>query len=287
MTNDLVKGIAEQCDIRLKYFSSLSGGDINHAYRLQSVQGDLFLKANSLTHGFEMLKAEANGLKAISASDYLQTPKILKIGQYKDYAYLLLSFHESENPRAIFWENFANGLAQLHQQSSTSFGWPRDNFIGSLIQRNTHSDNWPVFFASRRLQPQLELARKAEIISEQEAEQLQSFIEQMPNLLPNEAPSLLHGDLWSGNFICAAQQQPILIDPACYFGHREVDLAMSLLFGGFHECFYQTYQSIFPSLPGLKERIEIYQTYYLLVHLNIFGRSYWGQIHRIINKYMN
>ena len=279
----IISGIAEQVQLHLLSYAPISGGDINQAFQLRCQEGNFFLKANQLPQGDEMLLAEVEGLRSMTAAQ-ANCPKIIGQGTHTNWSYLLLSYHAAEAPLPTFWSAFGAQLAALHQATAEQHGWPRANFIGSLPQQNAWEKDWPTFYQQQRLLPQLRLAAVNNLLSTKEADQCHQFLEKLPNLLPNEAPSLLHGDLWSGNFICASDTA-IFIDPACAYGHREMDLAMSQLFGGFDAPFYEAYAHHFPLIAGHEERVGLYQLYYLLVHLNLFGRSYWGQINQIMDNF--
>lgn len=277
---DIIRGIAAPLGLHLQSFSRVSGGDINEAFQLRCQEGHFFLKANQLPQGNEMLLAEVEGLRSLAAAK-ANCPEIIAQGTHTTWSYLLLSYHAAQAPQPAFWTSFGAQLAALHQATAARHGWPTSNFIGSLPQQNAWQLDWPTFYRQQRLQPQIELAVANGLLSNKEETLCQQFLEKIPELLPNEAPRLLHGDLWSGNFICASDTA-LFIDPACSYGHREMDLAMSKLFGGFDAPFYEVYAHHFPLLTGHEERVGLYQLYYLFVHLNLFGRSYWGQIEQIM-----
>ena len=170
------------------------------------------------------------------------------------------------------------GLAQMHQQGSSGYGWSGPNYIGSLPQQNTPNPDWAMFYAQCRLMPQYSLAVNNGLLRAEEVPEASLMIRRINSLLPEIKPALLHGDLWSGNFLISSTGKPFLIDPSVYYGHSEVDLAMSLLFGGFPSHFYDAYFEISPQVAGFEERVVLYQLYYLLVHLNLFGKSYYRRV---------
>jgi fructosamine-3-kinase len=176
-------------------------------------------------------------------------------------------------------------LAALHQCTADTFGWEHDNFIGSLPQPNRSRPDWPSFYARERLWPQLRMARRAGLLTIAETPELPAIEAVCRDLLPTARPALLHGDLWGGNYLIAHTGDPVLIDPATYYGHGEVDLAMSRLFGGFGPSFYAAYEAVRPTPAGGEDRNELYQLYYLLVHLNLFGSSYYSGVNRILRRW--
>jgi fructosamine-3-kinase len=208
---------------------------------------------------------------------------VIGVVETAEYQALLLSFVEPSNTSRQFWETFGIQLAQLHEKSQPRFGLDHDNYIGSLHQRNQPHDYWPEFFIEERLCVQLTLAT-SNGVSSSLVKKFEVLFKQLPSLLPVEKPSLLHGDLWRGNLITETRL-PCLIDPAVYFGHREVDLAMTQLFGGFDPIFLESYQGVFPLEKGWRDRLDLYNLYPLLVHLNLFGRSYEAKILNILKTF--
>ena len=224
-----------------------------------------------------LFAAEATALRALGDAGALRVPEVLAAGDTGG-GWLLLEWLEPGRATARTWRVLGQGLAALHRSRAERFGWPRPNFIGSLPQANDWSASWAEFWRARRLEPQLEAA--AHYFSAADRRRFQRLLEALPELLAEveeEGPSLVHGDLWGGNLHVTADGTPALIDPSTYYGHREVDLAMSELFGGFDGDFYRAYDEAWPRLPGYRERRRaIYQLYYLLVHVNLFGGGYVG-----------
>lgn len=265
--------------------TALSGGDINEARLLNTSNGAFFLKFNKDGPATAMLKAEKRGLDLIASTGSILTPHIVHLDQTEEGAYLLLEYIEAQRPNAAFWEKFGQQLAALHRNRSKTFGLDHSNFIGSLPQHNPPQKTAVDFLIHDRLGPQLKSALDSGLLQANEAGMMESLFKKLPRLIPDETPSLIHGDLWSGNFMANTDGQPVLIDPAVAFGPREMDIAMSLLFGGFDPLFYRAYENSYLLLSDWKKRMDIYQLYYLLVHLNIFGRSYAGSVRRILQKY--
>jgi fructosamine-3-kinase len=189
-------------------------------------------------------------------------------------------------PTSGFWKDFAEKLSVMHRHTNPQFGYRINNYIGSLPQVNSWTHNWFDFFRTYRLEPQIKLAiDTGKYIPEKVKKGMTSIMKKLEEIIPQEKPSLIHGDLWSGNYMVDEKGTPVLIDPAIYYGHRESDLAMMKLFGGFpDECFF-SYHEFFPLEPGWKERLSIYNLYPLWVHVNLFGESYLSSIESIIHKF--
>lgn len=270
---------------QLKSASLVVAGTHNQGIRLDSSEGIFFLKLN-FDHEKNILLKEAEGLEILRKSTFLKVPQTYGSGRVRDYNYLLSEFIPSGRYQLDYWENLGIGLAHLHLSHSKEFGFENDNYIASLPQKNLRSDNWVDFFIEQRLEPLLGKAYFDKLIPLKFLKKFQAIYSRMESIFPNEKPSLLHGDLWSGNVISNSSGQPCLIDPAIYFGHREMDLAFSRLFGGFDSRFYDSYESILPLEPGFEARMGVYNLYPLLVHLNLFGTSYLPGIERIINRFV-
>lgn len=260
--------------------SPVTGGCINRGTRLETDAGSVFLKYNQRApHG--LFEAEMRGLDALRDVPHgLVVPRVIALGEADADvpAWIALEWLSTERVRGDRGERLGRGLAALHRASAQGWGWGEGNFIGSLPQANGEAGSWPAFWRVRRLQPQLDLARRAGRLPGREADWERLFLRLPGLLLPAEAdgPSLVHGDLWSGNVMSTAAG-PALIDPAVYYGHREVDLAMVDLFGGFGDAFHTAYREAWPLQPGYPQRRPAYQLYYLLVHVNLFGGTYIPQ----------
>lgn len=285
MVEILISHISELLNQPIKNFSSVSGGDISQAYKIPTSNVEYFLKLNNAPNALTLFQTEAYGLQTIAETDTIKTPKVITYDRFENSAFLLLEFIESKPPSFEDFKNLGTQLAQLHQCTSESFGLDQDNFIGRLSQPNHKHENWIDFYTHKRLIPQLEMAKQKGLLQDSECPNAEHIKTQLQPLFENIKPSLLHGDLWSGNYLISKDGEPYLIDPAVYFGHSEVDIAMSKLFGGFEEPFYKSYFSLLPSDEHTSERIDIYQLYYLLVHLNMFGRSYYRSVKNILLNY--
>ena len=268
----------------------LSGGDINKAYALTLNTGDkIFMKANAKSNA-AFFTAEAAGLTAIAATKAISTPKIICTGtddgEDVGYSFLLLEYIKSSGKIKTYWETFARELAAMHKADvGKEFGFSQDNFIGARPQQNTPASSWIAFFRDQRLAPQFKAADS--YFTPADRIKITKLLDNLDRfLIEPEQPSLLHGDLWSGNVMCGNEGKAMLIDPACYIGHREADLAMTELFGGFPQTFYDAYKEAFPLQPGYEERRDLYNLYQLLNHLNLFGPTYLEPVLAITSEYV-
>lgn len=263
----------------------ITGGDISQAYQVSTSKQHFFLKQNTSAQARSMFEAEKQGLDSIAATKTIAVPQVFDVGLFKEQAYILMEYIEEKAGRAQDFKSLAHELAALHQVYHTQFGLEADNYIGSLTQSNAYHTNWTDFYLQERLLPQLELAQLKGLLSPKELPGSESMLEVLEPYFEGSRASLIHGDLWSGNFLFGIDGTPYLIDPAVYFGHHEVDIAMTQLFGGFPSSFYETYHDIHPKSNYTNTRIELYQLYYLLVHLNLFGSSYYKSVKRILDTY--
>lgn len=262
------------------------GGCINQVVRINTSEGPFFLKWNH-REALDQFQKEASGLDLLRETGTIDIPEVLSVGTCRNRAFILLEFIESHRTSNQFWQNFGQQLAELHHSlaANAQYGLAYDNYIGRLPQNNSFTSNWVDFFISQRLEVQVKLALGQGLFTPQFLDRFRRLYDLLPAMLPNEPPSLLHGDLWSGNFISGTDDKVILIDPAVYYGHREAELSFTHLFGGFDSRFYQSYFDSWPVEPGFEERIDIYNLYPLLVHLNLFGSSYFSQIELVIRRY--
>ncbi|MDN3669607.1 fructosamine kinase family protein [Echinicola jeungdonensis] len=271
--------------IHLNSIRLISAGTANQSVLLYTDKGPLFLKSN-FQDSPEMFHQEIKGLNLLRKNCPLQIPKTVGSGRLDNQNYLLIEWIEGGYPGADYWERLGHGLAEMHMATSPVFGLEDNNFISILPQSNLQHEKWVDFYINERLEPMLGKAFYEKTISKSFYKKFQLIYPKLEGHLPKEKPALLHGDLWSGNVIVNSQGQPCLIDPAVYYGHREMDLAFSKLFGGFEGRFYDAYHNIFPLEPGFSSRADIYNLYPLLVHLNLFGKSYLPGLKKIIKKYV-
>lgn len=261
---------------------SVSGGCINQGYALTGNGRVFFVKVNHASQ-VDMFEAETLGLKEMLDTQTIRVPKPVCWGIAEHYSYLVLEWLEFGRSNNDSWEEMGRKLAQMHQfRGSSQFGWQRNNTIGSTPQINTWNDDWPSFFAEYRIGYQLRLARKrggnfpepSQIIP-----LVRDFLAER-----NPQPSLVHGDLWSGNAAVTIDGEPVILDPATYYGDREVDLAMTELFGGFPSSFYRGYNHVFPLDSGYEKRKTLYNLYHILNHFNLFGGGYASQAQQMLQQ---
>lgn len=232
-----------------------------------------------------MFQGEQKALQTIEATQTIAVPYVHLVDSFENKSFLLMDFVESKRPDSSDFQRLGTQLAELHQCSQSNFGFSDDNFIGSLPQSNTTHKNWVEFYWKERILPQLEMALDNQLLRKDEIPEAEKTIAVFNRFFGNVTPSLVHGDLWGGNYLIASNGTPYLIDPATYFGHLMVDIAMSKLFGGFGQSFYDAYHEINPKSENYSQQIELYQLYYLLVHLNLFGSGYYSSVSSVLRKY--
>jgi len=273
--------------VRLTDFRSVGGGCINHAAKISTSVGDFFLKWNA-SAPTDMFLKEAAGLNEMSqAGTSLVIPKVIWSKDVDDSpGLLLLEYLRPATNTTGMDEQLGRGVAQLHRKTASSFGFYHSNYCGTTVQDNTWTDNWPEFYAERRIWTLVQQIKAARGMSSEELKMYEKLVDKMPTLLAHcTVPSLIHGDLWSGNYMYTANG-PALIDPACSYADREMELGMMQLFGGFSSRVWEAYQEEFP-LPGdWRQRIRLYQLYHILNHYLLFGGSYGRQALEIAREYL-
>ncbi len=306
--HDWIPYIADKIAEEILSVKPVGGGSISSAYRLETAHARYFLKVNSDFFALEMFHAEQEGLRAIQTTKTIAVPRARLVDSINGKAFLLMDHVESKRPNTSDYQRLGRELAELHQfsleppptpttgnsdrqpretapSSGADFGFPTDNFIGSLPQSNRSRADWPGFYWFERILPQLQMAREDGLISGKMIPTEERAIDLFREIFGRVKPSLLHGDLWGGNYLIATDGTPYLIDPAVYHGHSMVDIAMSRLFGGFGPEFHTAYHEIIPPPDQYDTQIDLYQLYYLLVHLNLFGSGYYSSVASILKKY--
>ena len=272
--------LEERLDVEVKDVRSVSGGDICQAFQVLLQDGQkLFVKTRP-GGPKQMFPAEGRGLVWLAQSKTLRTPQVIAAEE----RFLALEFLESGTKSQGFDDHLGRALAALHQFPAGKPGLDHNNFIGPLPQDNEACDSWAQFYVQRRLRPRLEEALRAGIAPSHWRQRFEALFESVSELIPAEPMSRLHGDLWGGNLMVGPDGQPYLIDPAVYVGHREVDLAMMRLFGGFSARVFESYQEAYPWHPGHQRRVHLYPLYPLLVHVNLFGRGYISSVERALDQ---
>jgi fructosamine-3-kinase len=259
-----------------------AGGCINNGVHLETESGARFFLKTNANAPAEMFAREAEGLAALAATGELRVPAVHLVGE----DFLLLEDLRPGRRATDYWEAFGRGLARLHAHTSPRFGFEHDNYIGSTPQPNRWSEDGYAFFAQQRLGYQVRLARENGLLVASEAAAIKRLAARLPQLVPPQPASLLHGDLWAGNALADAQGAPAIIDPAAHYGWAEAELGMTALFGGFPPAFYAAYEAQRPLAAGWRERLPLYNLYHLLNHLNLFGSGYYGQVMEVMSRFV-
>lgn len=289
MLNELIHLLKEhQFNQPIDDVQSVSGGSINKAYYVRANDGEYFVKINKgiPSHFF---RVEAKGLKEIESTRTIQVPHVHYYNEPTDEETGILILDWVEGSKTPYTdEKLGQNLAQMHKTDQISFGYEEDTFIGVLPQPNGWYDSWITYYRERRLYPQYQLALEQGRMTGKRKMQMEKLLDQLDRWIPEPArPSLLHGDLWGGNWVVGSGGTPYLIDPSILYGDHLFEISFTELFGGFSQTFYRAYEEIYP-LPDYYEDVKpLYQLYYLLVHLNLFGEGYGGSIDRILSRYIS
>lgn len=273
--------------LTVQHQQSVSGGSINQACRLATDSGHFFLKWNSDPPDL-FFEKEARGLVLLKSSGTnIRIPEVIAHhnGNENIPGFLLMEWIQSGSDTGDSSFRFGADLARLHQTHSESFGLDHENYIGRLPQANDPHTDWVSFFVDERITPQLKQAINCGAIEKRYLAHWQRLIPGLGDIFPPCEPSLLHGDLWSGNYLFDAKGAAVLVDPAVYYGHPEMDLAFTKMFGGFSPGFYEGYASVSPLAPGFNERVQVYNFYPLLVHVNLFGGGYIRQAEQFLKQF--
>jgi fructosamine-3-kinase len=261
---------------------SVTGGCINQGYRAIGQNASYFVKINDAAQ-LAMFEAEAEGLEQMAKTGTIRVPRPICSGTVGRSSYLAMEWLEFGGGDSVAWEKMGRNLAGLHRSDAGhTFGWERENTIGATPQINTPSENWADFFTEHRIGYQLRLAKRRGGNFPDDDLILPAVREMLSDRQPR--PSLVHGDLWSGNAAISIDGEPVILDPATYRGDREVDIAMTELFGGFPAAFYRGYQEVFPLDEGYRQRKTLYNLYHILNHFNLFGGGYASQANGMIRQ---
>jgi fructosamine-3-kinase len=268
----------------IRSLTPVSGGDINAAARIETDEARYFVKWNTASPP-RMFEAEARGLQSLTAAQALRIPRVITLIDQPPA--LVLEWIDLGANKHTAAEALGRGLAQQHRSSAPAFGLDHDNFIGSNPQRNTPARSWIEFYRDRRLGVQRDLAQRNGHLTPDRARRLDRVLNHLDHWIDESlvTPALLHGDLWGGNTLIDTQGQPVLIDPAVYYGDREAEIAFTELFGGFSARFYAAYHEAWPLDRGYADRRDLYNLYHLLNHLNLFGAGYGPAVDALLRRY--
>lgn len=282
---ETLQNIFSDCGLNVRHFERVHGGDINEAYRLITTAGKFFLKVNDAAEYPLMFEREARGLELLRKDSALIIPRVTKAGTSGDQQYLLLEWLDKGASNKNMWEQFGQGLALLHQQPQKYFGLEENNYIGSLQQANAKHNSWEMFYTECRLLPLFKQLIDTGRLAHQDIDSLTISCMKLARHFPEELPALLHGDLWAGNYLIHSSGNAAVYDPAVYFGHREMDIGMTKLFGGFDRRFYDAYNEAYPLEKDWEKRLPLTQLYPLLVHAVLFGGHYVSSALSIIKGF--
>jgi len=282
--NNLSKIISDT-DLNVDRIERVHGGDINEAYCLITSNGKFFLKVNENPGCPFMFEREARGLELLRKNCTLIIPQVIKYGSFDDQQYLLLEWLEKGSPQNNMWEKFGERLALMHKQPQEYFGLNEDNYIGRRRQINDQHNEWHSFYAEQRIMSLVYSLFYSKIFSSKDLSTAEIFCSKIKNIFPPEPAALLHGDLWAGNYLTSSSGYTAIFDPAVYFGHREMDIGMTKLFGGFDQRFYDLYNDTYPLEKEWVKRLPVTQLYPLLVHAVLFGGHYISSVKNILKAF--
>lgn len=286
LSTNLKQSIENRLSRNIKRVSSVSGGSINDVYRLETGKENFLLKVNDKRNYPNTFQLESDGLAAIRLTNTISVPDTLFTGEIDNESYLILQWIHSGYNTPMSSRKLGELLAQMHRNTSAAFGFDTDNYMGSLKQSNARDAKWDSFFIEARLKPMVKMAAEKQLLNSNDETLFEKLYLRLPDLFPEEPPVLTHGDLWSGNYMVDTNEQPYLIDPAVCYGNRECEIAITKLFGGFDADFYDSYISNYPLQPGWQQRVDLWNLYPLLIHLNLFGDGYVAQVRRCLAKYI-
>lgn len=259
--------------------------DNQHSLQLLTNRKSYFLKYQSLEDFPDIFDKDAAGLQLLGETGAIHTPFVFGTGKTKSHCFIIMEYVNPAKTTENFWPYFAEKVAQLHKNSHDLYGLDYDNYIDNVQQYNNFHENWYDFFILERLEPQVHKARNHNQINKGHVYKLENLYKQLINLIPEERPALVHGNLNSSNYLVNREGKPILINPAVAYNHRETDIAVSRLFKSFDPSFYTHYNRVFPMEKGWEERLDIYNLYPLLVQINKTGMRYLSQMEKIINDF--
>ena len=272
-----------QKEISIREIKTVYGGDINTTDIMITNEGKFFVKYNSFSTS-DLFEKENNGLRLLQNRSRLKVPQPIVYGRIENLNFLVMEYIEKSAATAQTWQRLGEGIATLHRHTQPQFGLAEDNYIGSLPQQNRFAESWANFYA-QRIMPLFEQAQQQGKCLVNDVKKAEMLCKKCNQLFPSEAPSLLHGDLWNGNIMACRGDEVAVYDPAVYYGFREMDIAMTLLFGGFDAVFYTHYNEVYQLEKGWQSRVHLCQLYPLLVHLILFGSAYYSRVINVLKQY--
>lgn len=284
LSANVISAIEQNLGVSVTGVKTVGGGSINHTAKIETGKGNFFVKWNNASAFPGMFDAEEKGLHLLRECSGFIVPRVFEKGEADGISFLVMEYLDRA---PVYWKDAGFILANMHQYkrwTDERFGLDHNNFIGSLKQSNRFHTTWAEFYATERILPQLQLGVDKKLLTKNDLTMAEKFCSRLNDLFPNEKPALLHGDLWNGNFMFTANG-PAIFDPAVYWGHREMDLAMTRLFGGFDAQFYESYCEIFPLEKNWEQRTDYCNLYPLLVHVNLFGGGYVNDVRRILSLF--
>jgi len=280
-----LQNIFTDCSLNVQRYERVHGGDINDAYCLVTSTAKYFLKINDKNKYPAMFEKEARGLELLRKNCSLIIPQVIKTGITDNKQWLVLEWLDKGSPKKDMWEKFGQSLALVHKEPQESFGSNEDNFIGSLKQINSTHNEWHSFYTECRIMPLVKVLFDNGDYSKNDLLAVKNFCDRLKDIFPAESPSMLHGDLWAGNYLIHSSGYAAIYDPAAYFGHREMDIGMTKLFGGFDQRFYDAYNETYLLERDWQKRLSTTQLYPLLVHAVLFGGHYISSTRNILSSF--
>jgi protein-ribulosamine 3-kinase len=284
----LQEWLSSRLDIPVSTMAILpvAGGSINRSFCLEINEGQrFFCKINEELAFPGLFLREEEGLELLARRSQVRVPQVIGVGHLEGQQILVLEWIQTGQESESFWKLFGRQLALQHEETGAGFGLDEDNWMGSLPQSNRFLPSWLEFFTQQRLEPQLRRPVDQHFLNSRDVLQFQRLYGRLAGIFPDLPPALVHGDLWSGNYLCDEKEQPVLIDPAAYFGHPSVDLGMTTLFGRFHPSFYSAYNEVSPLPSNHSEQWAVSNLYPLLIHVNLFGGRYVPMVRKTIAKF--
>lgn len=281
----MLPSLLQQLGFQSGRVSPVPGGDINQAFKVYKGAQPYFIKINEAAAFPGMMEIEARGLEVLEKESLFKIPAVEVVGEWEGIQYLVLEWLAPAPRQPDFWQRLGEALAHQHLLKQPCFGWTEDNYIGRLRQSNRTHANWTDFYLQERIRPLVQILVDRKQFSTALHDRLDKLHTVIENEFPIEAPALLHGDLWSGNFSCTGDGYPTIFDPAVYAGHREMDIGMSQLFGGFDSSFIEAYHHYYPLEQNWRKRLPLTQLYPILVHAVLFRGQYVQEARSIISGY--